>query len=123
MPTQSKKQAPKQSAPEEPNPVVEGTKKLLLASIGAIALAQDEIESFVNKLVERGEIAEKEGKKLISELKDKRKKSTEKAQEEINQQVKEVLAKMNVPTKSDVEKLNKQVSELSKKVDELNKSE
>ncbi|NIV98032.1 poly(hydroxyalkanoate) granule-associated protein, partial [Candidatus Saccharibacteria bacterium] len=43
---------------EKGNPFVEATRKVLLASVGAVALAQDEAEDFVNKLIERGQIAE-----------------------------------------------------------------
>src|SRR5689334_19341219 len=43
---------------------VDALRKLLLAGIGAVALSRDETESFVNKLVERGEIAQKDAEKL-----------------------------------------------------------
>ena len=39
------------------NPMVAVARKILLASIGAVSLAQEEIENFVNHLVERGEPA------------------------------------------------------------------
>src|SRR5262245_35680248 len=48
--------------------LVEGLRKLLLASIGAVAMTRDEVEVFVNKLVERGELAQKDGEKLLKEL-------------------------------------------------------
>jgi hypothetical protein len=48
--------------PEEANPLLESARKVLMAAIGAVALAQDEIEAFINRLIERGEIAEKDGK-------------------------------------------------------------
>ena len=52
----------------ERSSLLEMSRKVLLAGVGAVALAQDEIEEFVNKLVERGEIAEKDGRKLIRDL-------------------------------------------------------
>ena len=72
-----------EAADEGANPLLEAVRKVLLASIGAVALAQDEIEDFVNKLVERGEIAEKDGKKLVRDLKERRKKESEKAEAEL----------------------------------------
>jgi hypothetical protein len=36
------------------NPMLETAHKVLLAGIGVIALTQEEVEKFVNKLVERG---------------------------------------------------------------------
>jgi len=35
------------------NPVLEASRKFLLAAIGAIALTQDEIEDLIEKLIER----------------------------------------------------------------------
>ena len=108
---------------QERNPLVEAVRKVLLAGIGAVALAQEEIEDFVNKLVERGEIAEKDGKKLIHEVMERRKKETDKAEDEIAKRVEDVLDRMNVPTKSDIEVLSEKISALSKKVDELKKAQ
>ncbi len=102
--------------------LLEALRKVLLASIGAFALGLEEVEEFLNKLVERGEIAEQDAKKLINEIKTKRKKDAKKAEDEINKRVEEVLDHMNVPTKSDIDALGKKITTLSKKVDELSKS-
>src|SRR5690349_19474614 len=50
------------------SPLVEGLRRLLLASIGAVAITRDEVEAFLNKLVERGEIAQKDGERLLREV-------------------------------------------------------
>jgi poly(hydroxyalkanoate) granule-associated protein len=106
---------------EEHNALLNAARKVLLAGIGAVALAQDEIEDFVEKLVERGEIAEKDGKKLVREVMDKRKKETEKAEDTLGKRVEEILDRMNVPTKHDIEALSDKITALTKKVDELKK--
>ena len=105
----------------ERSPLYEATRKVLLASIGAMALAQDELEQFVDKLVERGQIAEKEGKKLVREAMDKRRKETKKAESELDRRMEELLAHMNVPSKSDIDALSAKIAALTKKVDELKK--
>lgn len=107
---------------EEANPFVEAVHKVLMASIGAFALAQEEIEDFVNKLVERGELAEKDGRKLLHDVMARRKKEAEKAEDTLTQRVEEILGRMNVPTKSDIEALGEKVATLAQKVDELKKS-
>jgi len=106
----------------ERNPLLEATRKVLLASIGAVALAQEEIEVFVNKLVERGEIAEKDGKKLVRDVMEKRKKEAKKAEDELDKRLEDLLDRMNVPTKSDIEALSAKITALSKKVDALKKA-
>lgn len=122
MATEKKTEEPTQEA-EERNPLYDAARKVLLASIGAVALAQEEIEDFINKLVERGEIAEKDGKKLMHEVIDKRKKSAEKAEDEVSKRVETILDQMNVPTKADIDALGEKISTLSKKVDELKKAQ
>jgi poly(hydroxyalkanoate) granule-associated protein len=106
---------------EEHNPLLEAVRKVLLAGIGAVALGKEEIEDFVDKLVERGEIAEKDGRKLVREVLERRKKDAEKAEDEITKRVEGALERMNVPTIVDIDALSEKISALSKKVDELKK--
>ncbi len=110
-----------------PNPVLEMTRKILLASIGAVALTQEEVEKFVNKLIERGEIAEKDGRKLVKDIMDKRRKKTEEVRTETEEQVdsrlNDVLGRMNIPSKSDINVLNERIGILTEKVDELIESQ
>lgn len=113
--------AEEKNGKEEHSQLLDAARKVLLAGIGAIALAQDEVEDFVNRLVERGEIAEKDGKKLVREVMDRRKKDARKAEDEVGKRVEEILDRMNVPTKADIEALSEKIGTLSKKVDELKK--
>ncbi len=121
MAAQTKKAQVEEQVVEEQSPFFDAARRVMLASIGALALAQDEIEEFINRLVERGEIAEKEGKSLVREVMDKRKKDAEKGQDEFNKRLEEVLDRMNVPTKADIDGLGSKINDLSKKVDGLAK--
>ncbi len=109
---------------ESPNPMLEMARKVLLASIGALALTQEEIEKFVNKLIERGEIAEKDGRKLINDIKEKRRKKSEETQTDVEEvlehRMEGVLARMNIASKSDIDALNQKLTALNEKLDELN---
>jgi poly(hydroxyalkanoate) granule-associated protein len=106
----------------ERRPFYQTTRKVLLAAIGAVALAQEELEAFVAKLVERGELAEHDGKKLVGEMMEKRKKETKKAEDEMDKRLTVLLERMNVPTKGDIDALSAKITALTKKVDELKKS-
>ncbi len=107
------------------NPMLEMARKVLLASIGVMALTQEEAEKFVNKLIERGEIAEKDGRKLIKDVMEKRKRKVGEvqveAEDELDKRMEEVLGRMNIASKSDIESLNRKLTTLSKKLDDLNK--
>jgi poly(hydroxyalkanoate) granule-associated protein len=107
---------------EEHNQLLDAARKVLLAAIGAVALAQEEIEDFVDRLVERGEIAEKDGRKLVREVMERRKKETEKAEDEVTKRVESVLDRMSVPSKADIDALSDKITALSKKIDELKKA-
>ena len=122
------KQAAVEKAPEPPeerephNAIYEALRKVLLAGIGAVAIAQEEIDDLIEKLVERGEIAEKDGKKLIQEMNDKRKKESKKTEDQVSKRIEDVLDRMNVPRKSDIDALGEKINVLTAKVDELKKS-
>ena len=108
---------------EKVNPFVEGIRRAMLASVGAFSLAQDEAEKFVNKLIEKGEIAEKDGRSLLKDLSENRKKrakeSGQRVSDEMEKRMEGLLNRMNIPTKSDIEQLSKKVAELTKKIDAL----
>lgn len=108
------------------NAMLEMARKVLLAGIGAVALTQEEVEKFVQKLVERGEIAEKDGRKLIKDVLEKRKKRVSEVrsetEENVDSRMEDILSRMNIPSKSDIEELNRKITTLTEKVDELNKS-
>jgi poly(hydroxyalkanoate) granule-associated protein len=110
-----------------PNPLLEMTRKILYASIGAVALTQEEVEKFVNKLIERGEIAEKDGRKLIKDIMAKRHTKRDEvqadAQEQVNGRMKDILDRMNIPSKSDIDALNEKITILTEKIDEMQESE
>jgi poly(hydroxyalkanoate) granule-associated protein len=107
------------------NPLLDMAHKVLLASIGVVALTQEEVEKFVNKLVERGEIAEKDGRKMVKDVMERRKKQAEEVrsetEEKFDKRLDEVLVRLNVPTRDDIESLSKQIATLTRKVDALQK--
>ena len=113
--------------------LMEAVHKVLLAGIGAAALAQEEIEDFINRLVERGEIAEADGKKMMKDVLEKRKQMVKmpakpavqpkKITSDIEKRIEDLMAKMNIPTKDEIDALSAKITVLTKKVDELKKSE
>ena len=109
------------------NPMLEMARNVLLAGIGAVALTQEEIEKFVHKLIDRGEIAEKDGRKLINDVMEKRRRKAEEvaveAETTYEGRMEEVLARMNIPSKSDIDALSRKITALTEKVDELSKQE
>ena len=97
-----------------------------MAGVGVVVLAQEEVEEFVNKLIERGEIAEKDGRKLINEVIENRKNqmqhTRQATQEEFDKRLESILDRLNVPTRGDIDTLNTKVTELTSKVEALKKN-
>jgi len=106
-------------AEEERNRFFQVARKVVLAGFGAVGLAQDELEEFVNRLVERGEIAEKDARKLLREVTERRRKT---AEHEMDKRLDEVLERMNVPSKTDIDALSHKITALTHKVEELKKA-
>ncbi len=98
-------------------------KRITLAGIGAMAFAQEELESFVNKLVERGELAEQDGKKWMKEFMERSRKQTQDTIHNIGENsidgLEKLLNHLNIPTKKEFQELAKRVDDLAKKVEEL----
>jgi len=111
-----------QAEEEQAKPFAVLFRKVVLAGMGAMALTQEELEKFVHKLVERGELAEQDGKKMIKEVMAKRKGDAKKAEDQMDSRMQDLLDRMNVPTKSDIDALSNKITALTKKVDELKKA-
>ena len=111
---------------EDPNALLEAARRVLMAGVGVVVLAQEEVEEFVNKLIERGEIAEKDGRKLINEVVENRKNQAQKTkqatQEEFDKRLESILDRLNMPTRGDIDTLNTKVTELTSKVEALKKN-
>lgn len=104
---------------KESSLVLARLRKVLLAGIGVVSLAQEEVEDLVNKLIDRGEIAEKDGRKLVDEVLDKRKKTAEKMKSKFDKRLDDLLERLNVPTRADIDALNAKITELTAKIDRL----
>jgi len=109
------------------NAFLDAAHKVLLAGIGVVALTQEEVEKFVAKLVERGEIAEKDGRKMLKDVMERRKQKAEEVrsdtEEKVDKRLDEMLARLNVPTRDDIEALSKQIATLTRKVNALQKAQ
>lgn len=94
----------------------EATRLMLLAGIGAVSLAQEEINNFLDRLVERGELAENDARKLVREVMDRR----EKLEQERRQSYQARSEQKAAPaTRADVEALNARIAELTRQIEAL----
>lgn len=97
-------------------------RRMMLAAIGAVALKHDEMQEFIDKLVERGEIARKDGEELMKEMRERHKKYHPGEESYAHKRVAEFMEHFSVPTKNDFDALNEKLTALEKKIDQLSKA-
>ena len=108
---------------ESGNLMLASLQRVLLAGVGVIVLAQEEIEDFVRRLVDRGDIAEDEGRILVEDVMEQRNQRLQNVRSSvegtIDRSTEEVYKRLNIPTRTEIMSLSEQIDALSKKVDEL----
>ena len=116
----------KDEVSERTAPLLDGVRRLMLAAVGAVAMTRDEMEQFITRLVDRGEIAERDAKKLLNDVMARRKREVgqvaEEAEARVESRLEQVLNRMNIPTKRDIDELSNKIALLSSRVEELKKN-
>ena len=107
---------------------VELLRKVVLAGVGAVAMSRDETEQLVAKLVERGELAQKDAEKLLRDVQSRLRQSRPDVQEQAEkvtiraqQGMEDFLNRLNIPSKRDIEDLSAKIAQLAARVEELRK--
>lgn len=106
-------------------------RKVLLASLGGVALTADEASEMFTRLVERGEMAESDAQRIVADLREqnrKREHEASQAREEFSKRagvaledsVETILNRLNVPNKAEIEELSRKIGLLNEKVSTLN---
>lgn len=99
-------------------------RRLMLAAAGAAGMAYDEAGKVLDKLVARGEIAEKDAKAVLKKITgskpvDMAKRAATGAVKAADLGLEAVLDRMRVPTKADLAALQKKIDSLNRKIDKL----
>lgn len=97
-----------------------GARKALLLYFGVLATAIEETYDFVGRLVEHGEIAEQEGRKLLHDVIERRKQDARKAEHKASEFVEGAGNRLAPSSKADIVALDKKVAELSRQIDAIN---
>ena len=116
----------KDDVSERTAPLLDGVRRLMLAAVGALAMTRDEMEQFVTRLVDRGELAERDAKTMVNDVMSRRKQdvtlAADEAEARVETRLEQVLNRMNIPSKRDIDELSDKIAQLSVRVEELKKS-
>ena len=95
------------------------TRKVWLASLGALSAVENESAQLFDQLVERGKSVESKGRKQVTKAKKELENTTDELTVKLDGQVSDVLRRMGVPSQSQVQELTLRVEQLTDKVDQL----
>lgn len=87
-------------------------KKMGLIGIGLFSMTEEKISEFTNELIDKGELNKEEGKKLVKEIIEEKKKQKEEIEDKISKKVNEYIEKVNYAKSDDVKELKKRIEEL-----------
>jgi poly(hydroxyalkanoate) granule-associated protein len=131
-----------------PNPsvqVLEVMRKMMLAGFGALALTREEAEALLNRLVDRGEIAQKDAQRLMDETVTRFRTAAQPQATQVESTVtnltsnvtnqvgglttqmesnlEQFLNRLNIPSKRDIDELSAKIAHLAARVEELRRSQ
>ncbi len=90
-------------------------KKSMLMGFGLVSLTREKAETFIDDLIKRGELSEKEGRDAVDELVEKSKELKKDLSHKVESIVSDTIKKMNIPTRSEIDELKKKIAELEVK--------
>lgn len=90
------------------------SRKLVVAAVTAAVYAQDELSNFVDRMVEKGEIAEQEARRLVQEAVERREKL-----EKERAANREKAKTAGTTTAEEAEALEKKIEELKQQIEAL----
>ncbi|MDF1667291.1 MAG: phasin family protein [Planctomycetota bacterium] len=112
---------------EKPLAVVGALRQSVLAWVGALSVIQEGFEGWAKQLIERGELAESEGRQFITQLvtqhrneNSSSKEATKTAHSSIREKLMDwCLARMGRPTNKETRELSQRISALEARIAEL----
>lgn len=102
--------------------VIEYTKRSIMAGLGAMSAAEEEIEKVVRRFTERGLVSEEEAKRILKEFLGSVEKSKMNIDRKIEESIVKVFNSFSLPSRKEMKTLNKKVSELEKRLEHLERT-
>ena len=93
--------------------------KAMLAYVGAVAMGLDAFDKVTSRLIERGELVERDAQKMWRQFAKEFQRRQKRAERGIGKEMEDMRDAMDIPSKSDIDALGQKIAELSTKVDAL----
>jgi len=92
-------------------------KKSMLAGLGLVVVSKDKIEESIRELIEKGNISEQEGKKLVQEMIGNAEKAKGDFEKMVDKYVDKALSRMDIVKKSDLQELQDSIADIQQRLD------
>ncbi len=96
-------------------------KNITESGLAILAVAKEKIEKAVEELMERGNMSNEEGSRIVGNFKEEAEKAKDTFERKAKDITEIILSKLDVPSSKDFKKLKKKVSKLEKAVAALQK--
>ncbi len=101
----------------------ESVRKLGLIGAGLWAITEDKVNDLVKELVDKGDISKEEGKKVIQDMLEERKKQKIDLEKKISEKIQESISKAEIFTKKDVHELESRIKALEEEIQGIKNKE
>ncbi|MGI5992631.1 MAG: phasin family protein [Methanosarcina sp.] len=101
----------------------ESVRKLGLIGAGLWAITEDKVNDLVKELVDKGDISKEEGKKVIQDMLEERKKQKIDLEKKISEKIQESISKAEIFTKKDVHELESRIKALEEEIQRIKNKE
>jgi polyhydroxyalkanoate synthesis regulator phasin len=97
----------------------ESIKKLGLIGAGLWAITEDKINDLVKELVDKGDMSKEEGKKVIQDMLEERKKQKIDLEKKISEKIQESISRTDIFTKKDMHELESRIETLEDEIQRI----
>lgn len=101
----------------------ESVRKLGLIGAGLWAITEDKVNDLVKDLVDKGDISREEGKKVIQDMLEERKKQKIDLEKKISEKIQESISKTELFTKKDMNELESRIESLEEEIQRMKNKE
>lgn len=101
----------------------ESVRKLGLVGAGLWAITEDKINDLVKEHVDKGDISKDEGKKVIQDMFEERKKQKLDLETKISEKIQESISKIDIFTKKDMHELESRIETLEDEIQRIRNKE
>ncbi len=101
----------------------ESVRKLGLIGAGLWAITEDKMNDLVKELVDKGDISKEEGKKVIQDMLEERKKQKIDLEKKISEKIQESISITDIFTRKDMHELESRIHTLEDEIQRLKNKE